>query len=144
MIWQPQHVIIDRYIAQKAPKVGDTFRHRDVAAWAIAAAPGLDVSTALQAHRTHPHERRYTTERIGWGPDAFYRVVETPTHIDPAAVKRMHERFGQESVAHWMRERSYRMEPVAVRDPRARAAMRKAQRQMALVATTLDAELEGL
>lgn len=135
---------IDEYIVDQHDRLGAEFRARDVEAWAIEQGYSFDVAGALQAHRKAPGNRVFGTERIGMGPESFYRVVDRPQGITPKAVLDMHKQQGMEMVTRWENEYRYRMNPLVARDARARAAFKRAGAQIRLVASAMHLDLAEL
>lgn len=135
---------IDEYIATECSSIGDEFTRADIEAWAAAEGYSFEISSALAEHRKKPGKRTFTTERVGMGPKAFYRVIETPKRVSSASVLRMHQQQAQELVSRWGKELRFRMAPVAARDKRAVQALVQAGAEMKAVATILHTRLSGL
>jgi len=134
---------IDQFILDTQSN-GSTFTRADVKAWADREGLTFDVGSALIQHRQSPKQRVFTTERVGMGPKSFYRVVEGSKSVHSAAVLRMHQQQGVEMVRRWIRERDFRMAPLAARRKKADAYIRQAEAEVKAIATLLHVRLDGL
>jgi hypothetical protein len=131
---------IDEFITD-TQEFGGEFTRSNVRDWAEACGYSFNIGSALTQHREHPHDRAYTTERVGMGPHAYYRVVETNSSVNSPSVARMHRQQAKEMVERWGREYLCRMRPVARRSKRARRVLEQAEKEMAAVATLLGVRM---
>lgn len=135
---------IDEFIAEECSSIGDTFRAAAVDEWRDRKGYEFDVSVALTQHRQSPAKRVFTTERVGMGPKAYYRVVEVSDGYDRDALLRMHKQQGQEMVDRWMKEYRYRMFGMGTLSPAGKRTLTRAKRQVQLVAEVMHAEFEEM
>lgn len=139
-----RYQLVDEFIADTCDSIGATFSVSDFDRWAAERGLDLNAYDALQAHRQAPRKRVFTTERIGMGPLAYYRVVSTSESVDGASVRRMHRQQAAEMVKRWGEEYRNRMGPTAGRSARARRALREAEAQVQAVATLLSVRMDNI
>jgi hypothetical protein len=137
--------LVDAFILENHKEIGSKFAKADFREWLHGMGLyDIDAGTALQSHRKSPGQRKFTTKRIGMGPSSRYEVVGTKAGLRPKAAEEMHRQNGQEAVDRWFNEYVYRMYPLALRQRKARQAMRRAKAEFRLVAEVLHARMREI
>lgn len=148
-----RYEIVDEFIADTVPAVGDRYTKAGLRAWCDERGIEADASMLLQSHRCTPGRvtkkgrsvgRAFTGQRVGLGPNSYYVLVESEDGRIPKSVREMGQQSGEESVARMIAEAKNRMAPLVQKDGRAKRFFETYATQLQLVASVFDSNIDAL